>query len=141
LRARQFLAGAFLLLFLILIYPFQTTVVPAWSLKVIDDQGESVTGINVTEHWQHNLLESTGHEELQRTTGEGWVTFPARTIRASLITRSIATVRKFFKRDAEARTNPYASVVVWGSKDYETNVALYKDGEPPPARVSVTRRR
>jgi hypothetical protein len=141
LRVRQILAGALGLLFLILIFPFQLTVVPAWSLKVVDDQGNGVAGINVTEHWQHNLLESTGHEDLQRTGSEGVIAFPRRTIRASFITRSIARVGKFFKKDAEARTNPYASVVVWGSKDHETNVALYKEGEPPPSRVTVRRLR
>jgi hypothetical protein len=105
---------------------------------VIDDQGGSVAGINVTEHWQHNLLESTGHEELQRSGSDGSLAFPPRTIRASLITRSIATIRKFFKRGAEARREPYGSVVVWGSKDHETNVALYKEDEPLPSLVRVT---
>jgi hypothetical protein len=139
LRARQALAGALGLLFLILIFPFQVTVVPAWSFRVVDDQGKSVVGINVTEHWQHNLLESTGDEDLQRTGSEGVIAFPRRTMRASFITRLTARVGKFFKKGAEARTNPYASVVVWGSKDHETNVALYKEGEPPVSLVNVTR--
>ena len=46
-----------------LFYPFQTTIVPEWSLKVVDEEGAVVRDVNVTEHWQHFLLESSSHEE------------------------------------------------------------------------------
>lgn len=134
---RKVLAGSLFIPLLVLIYPFQTTVVPVWSLHVVDDQGANVSGINVTQHWQHNLLESIGHEELQKTNDEGRVIFPQRTIRASLFSRARFAAMKLWREGNQAKLNRYASIVVWGSKENETNVAVY-DGEgiPPPQVVT-----
>jgi hypothetical protein len=60
---RRAAAASILLLGLILFYPFQTTIVPEWSLKVVDEEGLPVRDVNVTEHWQHFLLESASHED------------------------------------------------------------------------------
>jgi hypothetical protein len=137
--ARKALAGALCGLLLVLIYPFQTTVVPIWNLRVVDDAGAPVVGINVTQHWQHNLLESIGHEELQRTDEDGQVVFPARTIRASLVSRIRLRAMKLWREGSAAKFNRYASVVVWGSKGNETNVAVYDgDGTPPPQVIAKT---
>jgi hypothetical protein len=137
-RMLKIVVGALLILLLLVIYPFQTTVVPVWSLHVVDDQRAHVSGINVTQHWQHNLLESVGHEELQRTNAEGQVVFPRRTIRASLFSRARSAAMKLFKDGSQAKFNTYASVVVWGSNENQTNVAVYEgEGTPPPQVVAA----
>jgi len=120
----------FILLLLILfpLFPFKTTIVPAWDLTVVDDTGVPVPAINVTEHWQHNLLETEGHEELKSTLADGRASFPARTIRASIVSRAISYVGKIFSEGRKARVDPHASVVVWGSKTHETTVAVYTEG-------------
>src|SRR4030095_5959084 len=70
--------------FLVIVsYPFETTIVPQWNLQVVDEAGAPVREINVTEHWQHYVLESGGHEEAQTTNQDGLVSFGARSIRAS----------------------------------------------------------
>src|ERR1700730_9714395 len=56
-----------LIVAIVLVYPFQTTVAPAWHLRVVDDTGVAVAGMKVTEHWQHNSLESVGHEDFETT--------------------------------------------------------------------------
>ncbi len=138
-RTRKILAGALLCLVALLIYPFQTTVVPMWNLRVVDEQGATVPGINVTQHWQHNSLEPDGHEELQKTNGEGQVVFPDRTIRASLVSRTVAPALKLLREGTGAKLGAYASVVAWGSKANETNVSIYTDGAAPPAQIVVVR--
>jgi len=136
---QKIIGGAFLFLLAVLVYPFQTTVVPAWNLQVVDEQGRKVSGINVTQHWQHHSLESAGQEELQKTGEQGEVTFPARKIRASLLTRAFAPTLKLLRNGGSAKLGAYASVVVWGSKDNETNVAVYNVGEPPPPQIVAAR--
>ena len=138
-RAKRVIAAAAVCLLLFFVYPFQTTIVPAWNLGVVDEHGDVVTGIKVTQHWQHNLLESIGHEQVQTTNEEGQVTFPARTIRASLISRGTATLVKFLKEGRDAKLGPYSSIVVWGSKDNETNVAVYSGEDLPPSRIVAAR--
>jgi hypothetical protein len=46
-----------------------------------------VRQIKVTEHWQHYLVESEGHEEVRQTDESGRVDFPERSVRASVASR------------------------------------------------------
>lgn len=126
----------FLIAVIVLVYPFQTTVAPAWHLRVVDDTGLAVVGMKVTEHWQHNSLESNGHEDLETTDRDGRVSFPARPIRSSLFARALGPLIKTFK---EGKRGPYASVVVWGNRNYETGVAIYKPGEAPIGEIVIGR--
>jgi len=139
LRVKQGLVGLCLLIVALLIYPFQSTVVPLWRLHVIDNRGASVQRIRVTQHWRHNSLETEGHEEVQVTDEEGIVVFPQRFIRANLISRSLSTPLKLLRNGFNAKTGPYASVVVWGSKENETNVAIYEPGGPPQSEIIAAR--
>jgi hypothetical protein len=134
-RVRIALAAALILLLLTLIYPFKTTVVPDWHLRVVDETGAPVRAINVTEHWQHYLLEDAAHEELKQTDNDGSVKFSDRAIRASLLRRLLATLRRLDKTGTQAKREPSASVVVWGSKLHETAVAVYNDERPPQSEI------
>ena len=138
-RWRAWLAGAVLLVLIILLYPFQSTTVPRWRVQVVDESGVTVTGINVTQHWQHYLIESEGHEEARKTDASGVVDFPARTVRAGLVTRCIDVAINLVKQGRGAKFGPYASLVVWGSRDYETAVASYTPGTQPQTDVIVHR--
>ena len=120
--------GILLLLVLTLVYPFQITIVPAWDLRIVDETRAPVGAINVTEHWRHYLFESYGQEDLRRTTADGRVSFPARTMRASLLSRAWARIKTIAGDGRHARRDAAASVVVWGSKDYETAVEVYSEG-------------
>jgi hypothetical protein len=128
---------ALLLLLLILLYPFETTIEPEWSLKVVNDAGAAVGDIKVTEHWQHYLLESSSHEETRKAGANGAVTFPPRSIWASLLGRGWAAINRIRKDGWHARLSPAASVVVWGHKNYATTVAVYFPKAPPQSHVMV----
>ena len=133
--AHKIITASVVLVIAILIYPFQTTIVPDWTLQVVDSTGASVPSTKVTQHWQHNSLEDVGHEEVKATDAEGKVSFMPRRIRASLITRAYAPLMKFVREGNRAKFGPYASVVVWGG-GYQVNVAIYEGGEPP-SRIVV----
>jgi hypothetical protein len=130
-------AAVLILLLLILVYPFKTIVVPEWNLRVVDETGTPVRAINVTEHWQHYMFEREGHEELRQSGDDGMVKFPDRAIRASLLRRFAATLARLDKTGPEARSDPYASVVVWGSKSHSVNVAVYHPEQGPQSVVVV----
>lgn len=130
----------FFLLLVLLLYPFQSVTVPAWSFRVLDDAGASVPGINVTQHWQHYLIENEGHEELKTTDAAGDVSFPPRIVRASVLRRIVRTLRSFRGTGVERRRNAYASVVVWGSRNHSIATYVRNETEPLPERVAVTRR-
>lgn len=136
-RVQVGLTVALALCLVTLLFPFKTTIVPEWSLRVVDQTGEAVSAINVTEHWQHYLLESAGHEELRQTAPDGTVSFSERTIRASLLRRLLATLSSLATEGFRAKRGPSASVVIWGSKDHATTVQTYNDKEPPPSEIVV----
>lgn len=115
------------------------TTAPRWRLRVVDDAGTLVRGIKVTEHWQHYLVESEGHEEVRQTDERGGVDFPERTVRASFVSRALGKMGRFGSLGTPARAGPYASVVVWGSRDYETVVAVYEPEAPLQSEVVVHR--
>ena len=140
----SFRIAASILLALVLftvLYPFQTTTVPQWGLRVADDAGAPVREINVTEHWQDYLLESEGHEEVQTTNQDGMVNFGVRTIRASLVRRLFARIGKFGSHQPQGRAVRYGAVVVWGNKSYETTVAVYQGEGLPQSEIRVQRSR
>ena len=131
------IAVGLLLVLLLLFYPFQTTIVPEWSLKVVDEEGALVRDVSVTEHWQHFLLEASSHEEMRRVQDNGAVSFPERTIRASLVRRGIATIGRIKQDGWRARRSPGASIVVWGNAGYATTVEVYVPSELPQSHVMV----
>lgn len=136
-RFRALLGGVLILFLGLVVYPFQTKIVPGWDLKVVDERAAPVNAINVTEHWQHYLFENSNNEELRQTAVDGRVNFPERTMRASLLRRVLATIKKMATESSRARRDPAASIVVWGRKDYETTVAVYKMSEPPQSEITV----
>jgi hypothetical protein len=134
------LISVLVLLIILLIYPFQTTTVPAWTFRVVDEFGAPVVGINVTEHWQHYLIETEGHEELKVTSNEGEVSFPKRTVRANALWRFLRTLRSFRHTGVERRRNAYASIVIWGSKSYSLTTYISDESEPLPEKIVVRKR-
>jgi hypothetical protein len=134
--AHKLITAFVLLSIVILIYPFQTTIVPSWDLQVVDERGERVPLVRVTEYWQHNSLETELHQELKATDADGKVSFMPRTIRASLIKRAYAPLMKFLQHGNRAKFGPYASVLVWGG-GYRTTVEIYEGQENPHTRIVV----
>lgn len=140
-RFRIIVIAASVLILVIFLYPFQTTTVPQWNLRIVDDAGAPVREINVTEHWQNYLLETGGHEEAQTTNQDGLVSFGERGIRASIAGRLFARISKFGKYENRGRPILYGAVVVWGNKSYETTVAVYPGEGAPQTEVRVQRLR
>jgi hypothetical protein len=46
---------------------------------------------------------------------------------------------KFLKEGRKGKFNKYASVVAWGSKENQTNVAVYEGEGTPPAQLVAAR--
>lgn len=72
--------------------PLQTLSAPAWDVWVADANGLPVAGITVRESYQNYSAESSSHEEDQVTNAEGYVKFAPKVVRASLVSRGLATL-------------------------------------------------
>lgn len=73
----------------LLLYPFESRVVPTWSVQVVDERDRPVSGIDVQQEWGQFGAGSMIWAD-QRVTGpDGWVVFPERLIPAPLGPRAL----------------------------------------------------
>ncbi len=94
---RKYIAAAIFLVTAVGIgYPVESTVVPAWSVTVVDRDGYPLKGVEVRQYWRHFALEKTYSSQERVTNDDGDVHFPLRTIKASLLARLIRPVQMVF---------------------------------------------
>jgi hypothetical protein len=118
----------------LVIYPFESTVVPQWKMRVIDESGNAVRGVGVKEGWRHYSVETRRHEESLITDNEGYVTFPRRKVRAGLLVRAVG--RMITALNPHGRSGPHAFADVMGSY---SGTADYSPGKPLPTTLIVLR--
>lgn len=135
-RRRVFIVLIIAVLVLVgVVYPFESTVVPAWSIRVIDEAGRPYAGMEVSQAWKHDSLELEGGEnmETRSTDASGYVEFPDRTLRLSLVSRFF---RMAFTRAAKllhGSTGIHARVAATGPQGYKS--VEYVPGKPPPEQL------
>lgn len=116
----------------ILVYPFESTTVPEWKIRVLDEAGNAAEGVLVRQHWQNYSIEASGHEQDLITDFNGYVSFPPRFVRASLIQRTIRSILNL-GAFSHASYGPKARVVAWGESAQGS--VSYEPGKPLPASI------
>ena len=123
-----------------LLFPFKSTVVPAWKLRVVDESGNPVKGIAILYVWQQYSFEFNGHEERAHTDENGYVSFPERTARASLLQRMFVPIVNVLTTGAHASFGPDGHIMVWGRPDeFMTEIVSYNGTTLPPERLVLRR--
>jgi len=90
---------------------YDTLLVPAWRLRVVDTAGEPLTGVRVVQHAQHYSLESGGRRLEARSDRHGLVSFPERRVRASLLSRIVGPLRALGAGGVHASVGKSVSVM------------------------------
>jgi hypothetical protein len=116
-------------------YPFESKVVPAWRIQVIDEAGKPYAGMEVSQAWKHYSLELEGGENMETrwTDASGYVEFPERTLRLSLLSRAF---RMAFTRAAKllhGSTGISADIAATGPQGYKS--VEYVPGKPLPEQL------
>jgi hypothetical protein len=132
----------FLLLFIaivavITLYPFETTVVPEWRVRVVEQAGTPLRNVMVKEVWEHYSVESQSHEQDLPTDADGYVTFPKRTIRASLAVRIIGRSINTLNPHGSSGPGAYLVILARGYDSWSND--FYIPGQPLPTEVVVTK--
>jgi hypothetical protein len=121
----------------VLLYPFKTTVVPMWRFQVVNEAGDPLPVVQVRQVWQHYTVETSSHEEESVTDENGYVTFPERTVRASILQRVLGFIVKL-PAFIHASWGPHSYVIVLAGPDY-LNLGSYDGDGPLPERIEVWR--
>ena len=119
---------------LLLLYPFKTTVVPDWKVRIVDEAGNPMRSFRVREVWQHYTIETYSHEEDLITDGDGYVTFPKRTVRGSLLVRIGWPMVNVLNVHASFGPSAYVSIL-----DYQSIPQLFSPGQPLTTQIVVKR--
>ena len=121
----------------LLIYPFDSTVVPAWKLQVVDVDENLCGNMRVTQSWGHYSLQLDGWlgSDDRFTDMNGYVEFPERTISASLLRRMVVPVIAHILVIAHGSVG--ASGAVWASGIKDVAWLSYKAGKPLPGKMRV----
>jgi hypothetical protein len=126
---------------MILLYPFETTVVPEWKTRIVDEVGNPMRMTGVREVWRHYTIESTSHEEDSITDNDGYVTFPRRMVRGSLLGRVGKRLLNVF--NVHATFGPHAYLVVLHGPSLPDSFVTINDtytaGQPLPTQVILKR--
>jgi hypothetical protein len=121
----------------VIFFPFSTRVVPAWDLYVVDENRKPLADVMVRETWQHHNVEIHGNEASGFSDATGKVSFPKRTVRASIAERALGIARRL--RDANhGFWGITAQALAW-EPCYETARVLYRPGKPVSDTVTLRR--
>lgn len=119
--------------------PFETTVVPTWKLRVIDEEGVPYEGLRVVEYWKHYSLElEAGQNGEERWSDRnGVVEFPRRTIRMTVLGRLFRMAITRLNRLLHGSTGIRADIMATGPKG--TKTLQYEPNKPPPDTLVLPR--
>jgi hypothetical protein len=136
-KNRRIILVAAAILTVVAFYPYQSAVVPTWRLQLVDKEGAGIPNIGVRQVWRHYSLEWNDHEEDFITDADGYVTFPERTVRATILHRAVESGLDWLHSKTgifiHSSSGPHTYIVVLsGGYSYEG----YNNGEgSPPERV------
>ena len=120
---------------IVVLYPFETTVVPEWRARIVDEAGAPLRNTGIREVWQHYSIESEDHEQDLLTDNDGYVTFPKRTIRAGLAVRMVKSVINALNPHGSSGPGAYLITLVPGYDIWKDN--FYIPGQSLPSEMIV----
>ena len=121
------------------LYPLETTVVPPWTVHVVDVNRSSCADMPVQQSWSNYswYFMGGGEFEERNTNRDGIVEFPARSIRASGLRRIIMPPIAHALTLAHGSVGIHSTVSMSGLKDVAW--LSYEPGETLPRSATVER--
>lgn len=124
-----------LVLAVIALYPLETTVVPQWRIRIVDEAGVPLGNAGIREVWQHYSIESRDHKEDLLTDADGYVTFPKRTIKSPVAVRIIKASLNNLNPHGSSGPSAYLVILARGYDSWSNDA--YIPGQPLPTEVVV----
>jgi len=133
-RRHLFSFGA-LLLAALLFVPWEHAVAPATRVQVLDEVGNPATDVRVEQDWEYFALGSQRQREISLTDANGYVSFPARSVRISVARQIPSFLRSLLPHQGEF--GPYAGLEARGPdpRAWDSDVCGINDPPPRPMRL------
>ena len=120
---------------IVLLFPYRSTVVPEWRIRVIDEAGKPFAGAAVRQTWYHYSYQVGGGGD-QTADELGYAVFPERTFTASLLYRvwRVSSSYLFAKDSVSIRSTVWAY-----SPGGVSDIMDYQPGMPLPQLITLRR--
>jgi hypothetical protein len=127
-RSRTLVVGAAALVLAAVLYPAQVTVVPPYTVRVLDADGLPFRGIRVKQSWQEFSVQSGWRDDALTANGEGYARFPARHVRASVSKKVIGCIHQFREYGAHASCGSQYDITAGDGTSAELRRVDVRDG-------------
>lgn len=136
-KRQLLIAGIICFVILTIVIPIETTIIPKWRLQVVDVDGVACPSMRVTQQWGHYRLYVGGNDssEDRHTDLNGYVEFPARSVRAGLLRRT--TVPIVTRITTIMHGGWDISGAVWASGIKDVAWLSYHSDKPLPDKMRV----
>lgn len=130
-----------LLILVLSLIPFPTTVVPDWEIRFVDENGSPVSGVNVEEVCQHYTFTEANvcaqYPDARQTTGaDGFVRFSRKPIWLSAISRIFRSAFFHLTLLAHGSVGIEAYLVISVPMEYESiGLIRYVPDQLPPNNI------
>lgn len=116
---------------------YESTTVPEWKIRVVNTQDDPVTRAEVYQTWKYYSLEpsDTFNRDVRVTDENGYVAFPQRTVKASLLRRVLAFVGEKVNINPHTSFGPHSHISL--SQGGTTYAADYTEGQALPSEIIV----
>src|ERR1041385_1453274 len=117
------------------LYPYNTIVVPAWKLRIVDEKGKPYANMPATQAWKDYSLEIEPGQNLdiRPTNPDGYVEFPKREIRANVLKRIFLMCLSAVMSLAHGSVGVKAYIHASGPHGYSE--VSYEHGKPVPTQL------
>jgi hypothetical protein len=117
----------------------ESVTVPPWSIKFVDQLGRPFVGLGVEQSWRNYSLEDHTNLAIEFTNSQGIVSFPARTLKVSMLRQILGPLRSFlFDGGFHAGFGPDSSLFVKCSLDSQGSIlSISRSGQMPTHAVLV----
>ena len=123
-----------IVVFLVLLIPWKSQIAPAWKITVVDENGNPIPALSVSQNWVDPNFEGWWLEEDFRTDENGLVDFPECGTWRNLLLKAASPI---WNRVLFGKRNYDAMAFGWGS--YTRGEAYYRSGQPTPKKLVMYR--
>ena len=138
-NAKSLLAVLAIPVLVIVLVPWNITVVPAVRVAVFDETGKPAAGVRVEQEWQYFALNSEMQRAITTTDAAGYVTLPKRTVRISLASKTLGWARGLLPLICGYDHGPFGSITAYGSDPRAYDIVVCDVNNPTPRPLKLTR--
>jgi len=124
-----------------LLFPFESTVIPAAVVRIVDEAGNPVPHLNVKQEWHDVTVEAEQHVEVVKTNENGIAAFPTRKIRSFLLKRITNTVWRVSTQGIHASIGSDGAITAYAKADPHLWgwVSYRRNGDSWPEQIQLKR--